>query len=145
MEVGSKNGAIDHEWTIVSRQQRKPRTPFTVFIANIPEHLQVDSLKGHFQRFGRVIQASIPNRRTKCFNSRFGFIQHERPDSVVEAARKFNGAWYGEYNLIVKPVTFERPPHLSSLLGLRDHHIPSTFRQNKNRDFNLMIHVITFQ
>ncbi|KAI7987702.1 Polyadenylate-binding protein 1 [Camellia lanceoleosa] len=143
MEVGSKNGANDHEWTIVSRQQRKPRIPSTVFIANIPEHLQVDSLKGIFQRFGRVIQASIPNRRTKLFNSRFGFIQYERSDSAVEAARKFNGAWYDEYNLIVKPARFERPPHPKHLQAEHKqrfqvydsrHHIPLNLPRVQNHN-----------
>ncbi|KAI7993107.1 hypothetical protein LOK49_LG12G02393 [Camellia lanceoleosa] len=73
--------------------------------------MQVDSFKGVFQRFGKVIQASIPNRRTTKFNSRFGFICYDNQFSVEEASQKFNGAWYGDHKLIVKPARFERPLH----------------------------------
>ncbi|KAI8018423.1 hypothetical protein LOK49_LG04G03770 [Camellia lanceoleosa] len=61
------------------------------------------------QRFGKVIQVSIPNRRTKKFNSRFGFICYDNHFSAEEASRKFNGAWYGDHRLIVKPARYERP------------------------------------
>ncbi|XP_028124045.1 uncharacterized protein LOC114321098 [Camellia sinensis] len=111
MDAGHNNGDTDHDWTTVSRKHRQPRTSPTIFIANIPEQMQVYSLKGIFQRFGSVVHASIPNRRTKRFNSRFGFIRYERPASAEEAIRKLNRAWYGDYHLIVKPARFERPPY----------------------------------
>ncbi|KAI7986952.1 hypothetical protein LOK49_LG14G00970 [Camellia lanceoleosa] len=71
--------------------------------------MEIDSFKGVFQRFGKVTQASIPNRRTKKFNSRFGFICYDNQFSAEEAHQKFNGAWYGDHRLIVKPARFERP------------------------------------
>ncbi|KAI8013733.1 Polyadenylate-binding protein 3 [Camellia lanceoleosa] len=111
MEKSFENGELASEegWTRVSRLQRRPSRFFTVFIANIPESMSVDSLKGIFQRYSKVLNASILDKRTKRYNSRFGFIRYDKLDSAEEATRKFNGAWYGENRLIVKPAQFDKP------------------------------------
>ncbi|KAI7998808.1 hypothetical protein LOK49_LG10G01782 [Camellia lanceoleosa] len=83
-------------------------------------------------------------KRTKRFNSRFGFIRYERPASAEEAVRKFNRAWYGNYHLIVTPARFERPPypkHFQAEQNLRSNfpearhpntlNLPSVHNQNQ--------------
>ncbi|KAI8027006.1 hypothetical protein LOK49_LG02G01221 [Camellia lanceoleosa] len=77
--------------------------------------MSVESLKGIFQRYGKVLNASIPDKRTKRYNSRFGFICYDKLDSTEEATRKFNRTWYGENRLIVKPTRFDKPFPFSSM------------------------------
>ncbi|KAI8018829.1 hypothetical protein LOK49_LG04G02057 [Camellia lanceoleosa] len=99
----------DQQWTKVERSQKSLRKYFTIFIANIPDAVSVKSLKGIFQRFGKVIHALIPDRRTKHFNSIFGFIRYERQELAKEEVRKITSAWYDEFKLFVKPTRFDKP------------------------------------
>ncbi|KAJ8423775.1 LOW QUALITY PROTEIN: hypothetical protein Cgig2_008303 [Carnegiea gigantea] len=54
------------------------------FVNNLPEELDIHGLKGIFLKVGRGCDARIPQRRTRRFKIRFGFVRFGRKEEALK-------------------------------------------------------------
>lgn len=79
-----------------------------IFVDNLPKNAEVAWFRKLFSNFGRVIEAYIPNKRSKVIGNRFGFIRYANRRDAIHAIAKSNGLWVGKRNLVVKMARYDR-------------------------------------
>lgn len=61
-----------------------------------------------FSKFGKVIEAVIPNKRSMKTGNKFGFIHYSSSRSATYAIAQMSGLWIGRRNLVVKKASYGR-------------------------------------
>ncbi|GLU08628.1 hypothetical protein SLE2022_255300 [Rubroshorea leprosula] len=95
-----------HRWQ--GHQRRFERSGFrfsgqatAFFFYNFPETAQEADLWRAFQRYGRVIDVYVPEKRDK-WGKRFGFVRMMGVRDVSQMVRRLNQIWIGLYKLRVR-------------------------------------------
>ncbi|GKD64166.1 RNA-directed DNA polymerase, eukaryota, reverse transcriptase zinc-binding domain protein, partial [Tanacetum coccineum] len=110
-----------HGWTWVFGKNKNPQSkpivnPFvkdvekiamSFFVTNFPESLDAKNLWKEFQRFGRIVDAFIANKRSKT-GKRFGFVRFLGVRNGEDFAKTMSNIWIGSYHLFVSISKFER-------------------------------------
>ncbi|GJS74020.1 RNA-directed DNA polymerase, eukaryota, reverse transcriptase zinc-binding domain protein [Tanacetum coccineum] len=110
-----------HGWTWVFGKNKNPQSkpivnPFvkdvekiamSFFITNFPESLDAKNLWKEFQRFGRIVDAFIANKRSKT-GKRFGFVRFLGVRNGEDFSKTMSKIWVGSYHLFVSISKFER-------------------------------------
>ncbi|KAH7834714.1 hypothetical protein Vadar_018880 [Vaccinium darrowii] len=91
-----------------ARLRSGDETIFTLFIDNLPEDVSHSWLKKLFSNYGVVIDAFIPEKRSKVTGRKFGFIRYNCSISAEVAISKVNGLWCGDKKLFVKHASFNQ-------------------------------------
>ncbi|GLT36946.1 hypothetical protein SLA2020_112910 [Shorea laevis] len=73
----------------------------TFFVYNFLEKLTAKSFWFWFQRYGKVVDVFVPNKRDKWGN-RFGFVRMVGVQNESQMVKKLNEIWFGWYKLRVK-------------------------------------------
>ncbi|GAB2289474.1 hypothetical protein Dimus_023784 [Dionaea muscipula] len=79
----------------------------TIFVNNIPEAMGQNELKKLFSKFGVVMDAFIPRKRSKA-GKLFGFVRYSCSVAAEVAIQKTNGLWIQSNQLKVKVADFGR-------------------------------------
>lgn len=96
-------------WNYRSGFKRFSSAPVsTVFVDNLPNSVELPWFRKFFSNFGNVIDAYIPNKRSKVTGNRFGFIRFINNREATHAIEKSNGFWVGRRNLEVKIARYDR-------------------------------------
>ncbi|KAH7859202.1 hypothetical protein Vadar_033039 [Vaccinium darrowii] len=80
---------------------------YTLFVDNLPEDVGILWFRNFFNKFGVVIDAFIPSKRSKVTNRRFGFVRYNCATSADVAISKANGFWIEDCKLYVKFAAFK--------------------------------------
>ncbi|KAL7198613.1 hypothetical protein ACSBR2_020998 [Camellia fascicularis] len=75
---------------------------FMLFVDNLPELMDSQSLYDLFFKFGVVKDVFIPRKRRKSKNTRFEFVRYDCSISARVAEQKTNGLWVDDKSLVVK-------------------------------------------
>ncbi|TKY84809.1 hypothetical protein EX895_005889 [Sporisorium graminicola] len=64
----------------------------TIYVGNLPAHLDESSLASHFAVFGDIVSVSVPSTSTAAGkrNKGFGFITFATPDDALDALDNMN-------------------------------------------------------
>ncbi|SJX63471.1 related to ribonucleoprotein [Sporisorium reilianum f. sp. reilianum] len=64
----------------------------TIYVGNLPPHLDETSLASHFAPFGDIVSISVPATSTPAGkrNKGFGFITFSTPDDALDALDNMN-------------------------------------------------------
>ncbi|KAL7226456.1 hypothetical protein ACSBR1_021536 [Camellia fascicularis] len=73
-----------------------------LFVDNLPELMDSQSLYDLFFKFGVVKDVFIPRKRRKSKNTRFEFVRYDCSISARVAEQKTNGLWVDDKSLVVK-------------------------------------------
>ncbi|KAH7861886.1 hypothetical protein Vadar_032187 [Vaccinium darrowii] len=82
--------------------------PLTLFVDNLPNSAEVPWFKKLFSNYGRVVEAIIPNKRSRKSGNKFGFMRFNSSKSASEAIVQTSGLRVGRRNLFVKNAKFGR-------------------------------------
>ncbi|GJZ83083.1 RNA-directed DNA polymerase, eukaryota, reverse transcriptase zinc-binding domain protein [Tanacetum coccineum] len=110
-----------HGWTWVFGKNKNPQSkpivnPFvkdvekiamSFFVTNFPESLDAKNLWKEFQRFGRIVDAFIANKRSKTGKC-FSFVRFLGVRNGEDFAKTMSNIWIGSYHLFVSISKFER-------------------------------------
>lgn len=78
----------------------------TVYVDNLPEDMDAEWLGQIFSKYGRVLDAFIPKKRSKYFQSKFGFIRFNVLREAEEAIADLNGIIIRDKKMLVKLASF---------------------------------------
>ncbi|KAH7843379.1 hypothetical protein Vadar_015904 [Vaccinium darrowii] len=78
------------------RRMSKGRTVVTIYVDNLSEDMDVAWLGQIFSKYGCVLDAFIPKKRSRGFNSKFGFVRFGSLREAEEAISSLNGMSYAE-------------------------------------------------
>ncbi|PWA80287.1 hypothetical protein CTI12_AA199770 [Artemisia annua] len=92
-----------------SKEDHVQQISTSIFITNFPEQFSFRDLWKVCQDYGRVIDAYIPNRRSKT-GSRFGFVRFIHIKDVDRLVRNLCTIWVGRLRLHANVARFQRPP-----------------------------------
>nr|GEW43997.1 RNA-directed DNA polymerase, eukaryota [Tanacetum cinerariifolium] len=81
----------------------------SIYVTNFLEHFSFRDLWKACQEYGRVIDAYIPNRRSKS-GKRFGFVRFIHIKEVVRLVRNLCTIWMGRLRLHANVARFQRLP-----------------------------------
>ncbi|GJZ65154.1 nucleotide-binding alpha-beta plait domain-containing protein [Tanacetum coccineum] len=81
----------------------------SIFFTNFPEHFSFRDLWRACQVYGRVVDAYIPNRRSKT-DTRFGFVRFIQVKDVDHLVRNLCTIWVDRLRLHANVARFQRPP-----------------------------------
>ena len=66
---------------------------FSIYVHNLPDHLDRYGLQEIFQKAGRVHDAYIPTRKGKGITGRYGFVRFRRPEEANRSIQIFHGTF----------------------------------------------------
>ncbi|PWA45386.1 hypothetical protein CTI12_AA518330 [Artemisia annua] len=92
-----------------SKEDHVQQISTSIFITNFPEQFSFRDLWKVCQDYGRVIDAYIPNRRSKT-GSRFGFVRFIHIKDVDRLVRNLCTIWVGRLRLHANVARFQRSP-----------------------------------
>lgn len=87
---------------------------FTIYVDNLPNSVGIPWLRKFFGNFGSVVEAYLPNKRSRKSGNRFGFIRYDSSRDADFAISKANGIWVGKRYLIVERACYDRTSHPSA-------------------------------
>ncbi|KAH7835105.1 hypothetical protein Vadar_022911 [Vaccinium darrowii] len=108
-------------WTLVSKKKSFRRNfslveanrlaggkaVVTVYVDNLSDDMDMEWLGQIFSKFGFVIDAFMPAKKSKRFLSKFGFIRFGSKLEAVEAIRSLNGIVIRDKKMVVKLASFD--------------------------------------
>ncbi|GAB2273970.1 hypothetical protein Dimus_008740 [Dionaea muscipula] len=107
LEKGGWNPVLRKQSRIDLGARQSENRWITIFIDDIPENMGQNELKKLFSKFGVVMDAFIPRKRSKA-GKHFGFIRYNCSVAAEMAIQKANGLWVHNKQLKVKVADFER-------------------------------------
>ncbi|GJY99671.1 RNA-directed DNA polymerase, eukaryota [Tanacetum coccineum] len=81
----------------------------SIFVTNFPDQTNAKELWSLCNQYGNVIDAFIPNRRSKV-GKRFGFIRFIKTSDVERLVNNLCTIWIGKHKLHANIARFNRPP-----------------------------------
>lgn len=94
------------DWKVVGGRRRAQRDSIaTFFFTHFPESFDERSMRGVFQRWGRVVDLFIPRRRNKV-GWRFGFVKMAGVHDPEHLARRIDQMFIGNMKLHVNVPRF---------------------------------------
>ncbi|GKC04476.1 RNA-directed DNA polymerase, eukaryota, partial [Tanacetum coccineum] len=81
----------------------------SIFVTNFPDQTNAKELWSLCNQYGNVIDAFIPNRRSKV-GKRFGFIRFIKISDVERLVNNLCTIWIGKHKLHANIARFNRPP-----------------------------------
>nr|GEU87371.1 nucleotide-binding alpha-beta plait domain-containing protein [Tanacetum cinerariifolium] len=92
-----------------SNEDHAQQISTSIYVTNFPEHFSFRDLWKACQEYGRVIDAYIPNRRSKS-GKRFGFVRFIHIKEVVRLVGNLCTIWMGRLRLHANVARFQRLP-----------------------------------
>ncbi|GJW66594.1 RNA-directed DNA polymerase, eukaryota [Tanacetum coccineum] len=92
-----------------SKEDQVQQISTSIYVTNFPEQFSFRDLWKECQEYGRVIDAYIPNRRSKSSN-RFGFVRFIHIKDVDRLVRNLCTIWMGHLRLHANVAKFQRLP-----------------------------------
>ncbi|KAH7839352.1 hypothetical protein Vadar_003088 [Vaccinium darrowii] len=107
-------------WTLASRLRANTRTyslaeayrlskgrnVVTIYVDNLSEDMDAAWLGQIFSKYGCVLDAFIPKKRSRGFNSKFGFVRFGSLREAEEAISSMNGMIIRDKEMLAKVATF---------------------------------------
>ncbi|GKE26578.1 nucleotide-binding alpha-beta plait domain-containing protein [Tanacetum coccineum] len=81
----------------------------SVFVTNFPDQFSVKDLWNTCKNYGHVVDAYIPNRRSKA-GKRFGFVRFINVFDVTRLVNNLCTMWVGRYKIHANIPRFHREP-----------------------------------
>ncbi|KAH7840166.1 hypothetical protein Vadar_013560 [Vaccinium darrowii] len=89
----------------------------TIYADNLTDDMDAEWLGQTFSKYGRVIDAFIPRKRSKNFMSKFGFIRFNSVAEAESAISDLNGVIIRDKKLLVKMATYSGVKEYSGKLN----------------------------
>ncbi|PWA92147.1 hypothetical protein CTI12_AA082720 [Artemisia annua] len=112
----------DRDWTEVSRKKKDfiigsqrskedevQKLSTSVFVTNFPDQFYAKDLWNTCKQYGNVVDAYIPNRRSKA-GKRFGFVRFIKIFDVKRLVKNLCTVWVGRHKLHANVARFLREP-----------------------------------
>ncbi|XP_020262854.1 heterogeneous nuclear ribonucleoprotein A1, A2/B1 homolog [Asparagus officinalis] len=94
-EEAQNNGEGDNEAPSASNKPSiEGASPGKIFVGGLPKDTTDEAFKGHFERYGKIVDSVIMKHRGTGHPRGFGFITYEDPsvvDAVITDTHKFEG------------------------------------------------------
>ena len=88
--------------------EKDKQREFSIYISNLPEELDIHGLKGIFQKAGRISDVYIPQKRTRRFKLRFGFVSFWRKEDAIMGMNMFNNTTITGNRVAVDMAKFQK-------------------------------------
>ncbi|GKA42666.1 nucleotide-binding alpha-beta plait domain-containing protein [Tanacetum coccineum] len=92
-----------------SKEDQVQQISTSIYVTNFPDYFSYSDLWKECQEYGRVIDAFIPNRRSKAGN-KFGFVCFIHIKDVDHLVRNLCTIWVGHLRLHATVARFQRIP-----------------------------------
>ncbi|GJW49971.1 RNA-directed DNA polymerase, eukaryota [Tanacetum coccineum] len=91
-----------------SKEDDVLRNSISVFVTNFPDHVGAKELWHACKQYGQVVDAYIPDRRSKA-GKRFGFVRFIKVFDVNRLVSNLCTVWIGNHHLHANAARFVRP------------------------------------
>ncbi|GKB02659.1 nucleotide-binding alpha-beta plait domain-containing protein [Tanacetum coccineum] len=91
-----------------SKEDDVLRNSISVFVTNFPDHVGAKELWHACKQYGQVVDAYIPDRRSKA-GKRFGFVRFIKVFDVNQLVSNLCTVWIGNHHLHANAARFVRP------------------------------------
>ncbi|GJX77763.1 RNA-directed DNA polymerase, eukaryota [Tanacetum coccineum] len=92
-----------------SKEDQVQQISTSIYVTNFPEYFSYRDLWKECQVYGRVIDAFIPNRRSKAGN-KFGFVRFIHIKDIDRLVSNLCTIWVGRFRLHANVARFQRNP-----------------------------------
>ncbi|PWA58318.1 hypothetical protein CTI12_AA401100 [Artemisia annua] len=92
----------------ISKEDEVQKISTSIFVTNFPEYARAKDLCNVCKQYGHVVDAFIPNRRSKA-SKRFGFVRFIKVFDVDRLVSNLCTLWIGNHDLHANVVRFQRP------------------------------------
>lgn len=106
----------------------------TVYVDNLLEDMDAEWLGQIFSKYGRVLDAYIPRKRSKNFMTKFGFVRFNTVAEAKDAIADLNGISIRDKKMLVKLVVYSV---VKDQGGVHHRHpVVAKKMDNENKDVN---------
>ncbi|GJS45824.1 nucleotide-binding alpha-beta plait domain-containing protein [Tanacetum coccineum] len=92
-----------------SKEDEVMKISTSVFVTNFPDQMRAQDLWHTCKQYGQVVDAYIPNRRSKA-GKRFGFVRFIKVFDVERLVNNLCTVWVGRHKLHANLPRFQREP-----------------------------------
>ncbi|PWA61554.1 hypothetical protein CTI12_AA251730 [Artemisia annua] len=92
-----------------SKEDEVSKLSLSIFVTNFPESFSAKELWTICNQYGSVVEAFIPNRRSKA-GKRFGFVRFIKIFDVERLVNNLCTIWIGRFKLHANVARFQRAP-----------------------------------
>ncbi|GJW59690.1 nucleotide-binding alpha-beta plait domain-containing protein [Tanacetum coccineum] len=96
-----------------SREDEVNKISTSIFVTNFPDQFYAKDLWKTCNQYGSVVDAFIPNRRSKA-GKRFGFVSFVKVFDIDRLVNNLCTIWVDRYKLHANKARFQRPPQKNS-------------------------------
>ncbi|GKD02423.1 nucleotide-binding alpha-beta plait domain-containing protein [Tanacetum coccineum] len=129
-----------------SKENDIHKISISVFVANFPDNFTAKDLWNTCKQYGYVVDAFIPNRRSKA-GKRFGFVRFIKAFDVERLVNNLCTVWVGHHKIHANLARFQRAPlnkiNIQPNIGENRNSIGAAYKVNEpNRSPNSYAHVV---
>ncbi|GJV46607.1 nucleotide-binding alpha-beta plait domain-containing protein [Tanacetum coccineum] len=92
-----------------SKEDEVSKVSTSIFVTNLPDKFIAKDLRNVCKQYGNVVDAFIPNRRSKA-GKRFGFVRFIKKIDVEILVNNLCTIWIGRHKLHANVARFQRMP-----------------------------------
>nr|GEX68534.1 nucleotide-binding alpha-beta plait domain-containing protein [Tanacetum cinerariifolium] len=97
----------------ISKEEEVQKISTSIFVTNFPDHAKAKDLWNVCKKYGQVVDAFIPDRKSKA-GTRYGFVRFIRVYDVDCLVSNLCTLWMGSHHLHANVARFMRPPAVKS-------------------------------
>ncbi|GJX98280.1 RNA-directed DNA polymerase, eukaryota [Tanacetum coccineum] len=129
-----------------SKEDDIHKISISVFVTNFPDNFTAKDLWNTCKQYGYVVDAFIPNRRSKA-GKRFGFVRFIKAFDVERLVNNLCTVWVGHQKIHANLARFQRAPlnksNIQPNIGENRNNIGAAYKVNEpNRSPNSYAHVV---